>query len=275
MLGPTAASVLGVLPQACGPFISPPVETSRMRALRLRLHPDPDTVHPMHEFVVRHDGFTRARLLAQGDRRPSGGDGDGDAGGTAGDGDAGGTADEPQALLFHVEGSDPTREAYAAALRDTDSVADFELDRRDDVLYAYVLEARSPFDTRLAATFSRLRLVTVPPVEFVADRTIRLTVVGGASAVQSAVEALPAAIEAEVRRIGGFDGSVVDSSPAAALTTRQREAVAAAVDAGYYGATREGSVAAVAETLGCSTGTAAEHLRKAEARVMRAVVGER
>lgn len=78
-----------------------------------------------------------------------------------------------------------------------------------------------------------------------------------------------------MRRIGGLDGAVVDSSPAATLTTRQREAVAAAVDAGYYGATREGSVAAVAETLGCSTGTAAEHLRKAEARVMRAVVGER
>ncbi|WP_318568493.1 helix-turn-helix domain-containing protein [Salinigranum marinum] len=237
-----------------------------MRALRLRLHPDPDAIHPMHEFVIRHDGFTRARLLAEGERRPGGSDGNDDVDEMA---------DEPQALLFHVEGSDPAREAYAAALRDTDSVAEFELDRRGDVLYAYVLEARSPFDTRLAATFTRLQLVIVPPVEFVADRTIRLTVVGGASAVQSAVEALPAAVEAEVRRIGGFDGAVVDSSPAAALTTRQREAVAAAVDAGYYGATREGSVAAVAETLDCSTGTAAEHLRKAEARVMRAVVGER
>jgi hypothetical protein len=219
----------------------------------------------MHEFVVRHEGYARSRLVAEDDRRP----GDGHATSSLDDAD-----DEPRALLFHVEGPDPRRDAYADGLRDTDSVVDFELDRRGRTLYAYVLEDRSPFDERLAATFSRLRLVVVPPVDFAADRSIRLTVVGSASAVQSAVSAVPERIETDVRRVGGFDGTVVDPTGGAALTERQREAVEAAVESGYYGATREGSVAAVAETLNCSTGTAAEHLRKAEARVMRAVVGE-
>jgi predicted DNA binding protein len=220
----------------------------------------------MHEFVVRHEGYTRSRLVVEDGRRPGVGDD------TSPPDDA---DDEPRALLFHVEGPDPRRDAYADALRDTDSVVDFELDRRGRTLYAYVLEDRSPFDERLAATFSRLRLVIVPPVDFAADRSIRLTVVGSASAVQSAVSAVPEHIETDVRRVGGFDATVVDPTGGAALTERQREAVEAAVESDYYGATREGSVAVVAETLNCSTGTAAEHLRKAEARVMRAVVGER
>ena len=243
-----------------------------MKSLRLRLHPDAEAIHPMHEFVARREGFSRSRLLASGERRwgrdPADEDGD-----EVGDRDGDGRT--ARGSLFHVEGSNPEREPYAAALRDTDGVADFELDRRGDVLYLYVLETRSPFDARLATTFSRLRLVVVPPVDFVADRTIRLTVVGSADAVASAVEALPEGVDREVRRVGGFDGTVVDPSPSAALTARQREAIEAAVTVGYYGSTREGGVDDVADRLGCATGTAAEHLRKAEARVMRAVVGER
>ncbi|WP_380679875.1 helix-turn-helix domain-containing protein [Salinigranum sp. GCM10025319] len=257
-----------------------------MKSLRLRLHPDAEAIHPMHEFVARHDGFARSRLLASGERRGDGTPDDEDAEDAAekaedaaedADADTDGGVDEERARasLFHVEGPNPAREPYAAALRDTEGVVDFELDRRGDVLYLYVLETRSPFDARLAATFARLRLVVVPPVDFVSDRTIRLTVVGGASAVASAVEALPEGVDTEVRRVGGFDGTIVDPSPSAALTARQREAVEAAVAVGYYGATREGGVDDVADRLGCATGTAAEHLRKAEARVMRGVVGER
>jgi hypothetical protein len=239
-----------------------------MKSLRLRLHPDAEAIHPMHEFVARHEGYSRSRLLASGERRGSGP-------GAIDEADRSGEEGTARGALFHVEGSNPEREPYAAALRDTDGVAGFELDRCGDVLYLYVLETRSPFDARLAATFARLRLVVVPPVDFVADRTIRLTVVGTADAVASAVEALPEGIDREVRRVGGFDGTVVDPSPSAALTARQREAIEAAVAVGYYGATREGGVDDVADRLGCATGTAAEHLRKAEARVMRGVVGER
>jgi predicted DNA binding protein len=231
-----------------------------VKSLRLRLSPTADARHPMHGFVVRREGFSRARLVAEGESRSDRLDAD--------DG-----PDGPQALLFHIEGTDPDREAYAAALSDVESVTDFALDRRHDVLYAYVLEHRSPFDRRLTATFSRLDLVVVPPVDFVADGSIRLTVVGRADAVQSAVTAVPPAIDTDVRRVGEFETGVVASSNTAGLTTRQREAVEAAVDVGYYGSPREGDVGAVATALGCSTGTAAEHLRKAEARVMRTLVG--
>ncbi|MFD1515154.1 helix-turn-helix domain-containing protein, partial [Halomarina rubra] len=56
------------------------------------------------------------------------------------------------------------------------------------------------------------------------------------------------------------------------LTTRQTEAVVAAVRVGYFATPRTGTVADVASTLDCSPATAAEHLRKAQAKVMQALV---
>ncbi|MEA5408165.1 helix-turn-helix domain-containing protein [Haloarculaceae archaeon H-GB2-1] len=56
------------------------------------------------------------------------------------------------------------------------------------------------------------------------------------------------------------------------LTDRQLEAVRAAVEAGYYEPTRDGTVTDVADELGCAPGTAAEHLRRAESKVMKQVV---
>ncbi|MCJ0619826.1 helix-turn-helix domain-containing protein, partial [Haloarcula hispanica] len=77
----------------------------------------------------------------------------------------------------------------------------------------------------------------------------------------------------DVREVGEYDSRRLDTG--AALTDRQFEAVAAAVDCGYYADPREGSVDDVADELGCAPGTAAEHLRKAEAHVMADVLEQR
>lgn len=61
---------------------------------------------------------------------------------------------------------------------------------------------------------------------------------------------------------------------ASALSERQSEAVTVALDLGYYETPREATVAEVAERLDCAPGTAAEHLRKAEAALVRRVIGE-
>ena len=49
-----------------------------------------------------------------------------------------------------------------------------------------------------------------------------------------------------------------------ALSDRQFEATAVAVELGYYETPREATVANVADRIDCAPGTAAEHLRKAE-----------
>jgi predicted DNA binding protein len=56
------------------------------------------------------------------------------------------------------------------------------------------------------------------------------------------------------------------------LTDRQREAVEAANDLGYYEIPREASQEDVAERIGCAASTAAEHLRKAETKLLRSIL---
>jgi hypothetical protein len=220
-----------------------------MKSLRLRLELDETTVHPMHEFVCRHDGFTRSRLLHW---NPDVG--------------------QSNSMIFHVEGDDP--EAYEATLADVDAVDAFHLSVRDaGSFYVYVRETQRDTDAQLIAAYMGGNLVVVPPIEYRSDRSMVFSLVGTAAAVQAAVDRTPDGIGVDVLRATDYDAGTID--PLLRITPRQREAVTVAVDVGYYGATREGSVADVAETLGCSTGTAAEHLRKAEAEIMSRAVDRR
>ncbi|WP_255190928.1 helix-turn-helix domain-containing protein [Natronobeatus ordinarius] len=54
-----------------------------------------------------------------------------------------------------------------------------------------------------------------------------------------------------------------------ALTERQREVLQAALEVNYYETPRRATAADVADHLGCTASTASEHLREAEARVIR------
>jgi predicted DNA binding protein len=58
------------------------------------------------------------------------------------------------------------------------------------------------------------------------------------------------------------------------LSERQREAIAVAVDRGYYEIPRQMSHEDVAAAVDCAPSTAAEHLRKAESKLLQSVVGD-
>jgi predicted DNA binding protein len=94
--------------------------------------------------------------------------------------------------------------------------------------------------------------------------------VGPGETVQRALDALPDDITTDVRKVGEYASRRLDT--AATLTERQFAAVSAAVECGYYDDPRRGSTEAVAAALDCAPSTAAEHLRKAEARVMERLV---
>jgi predicted DNA binding protein len=74
----------------------------------------------------------------------------------------------------------------------------------------------------------------------------------------------------DVRAVGEYLAGRIDER--LELTQRQLDAVEAAVETGYYSATREATMEAVADRLDCAPGTAAELLRRAERTVMSAVV---
>ena len=225
-----------------------------MKYVRLALDQDPEVRHPMHQFVVAHEGYEVSRLLEVSYSRWDADDGFG-----------------IQTALFHVTGS-PV-EPYEAALRGTEEVIDYELSRRDDdSFYLYVRGEHTDADDRLVEAFSRQGLVLMMPIEFRADGTMRLTVIGPGDTVQRALDELPPEFDVDVRSIGEYDARYFVTG--GDLTDRQYEAVEAAVECGYYEEPRRGSVSDVAAELGCAPGTAAEHLRRAESSVMADLVSE-
>ncbi|WP_255150842.1 helix-turn-helix domain-containing protein [Halorarius halobius] len=216
-----------------------------MKYLRLTLRVDSALRHPVHQRIGESDEIDRDLLLA---------------GNTATDG--------WDTLLFYVEGD---RGAYRDALEATDRVAEYELtEPSDGGFYAYLKDEGDPLDELMFEAFSRTGLVLVPPVEFFEGGRATLTVLGDPDRLQELLDDLPDGVDATVDRIGEYDERAPLFDPG--LTSRQREAVAAAVDAGYYEVPRSGTVADVADRIGCAAGTADEHLRKAERAVMRELV---
>ncbi len=168
--------------------------------------------------------------------------------------------------LHYVEG-DPA--GYTESLAAIDEVIDFDVTRTgDDAFYAYhqcVVEggARELFET-----FTRGSLLMVPPVEYGRDGTVTFSLFGEPAEIGAALDGVPDPIEVDVLSVGGMEGT--PEVTAATLSERQREAIEVAIDLGYYDVPREADHEAVAEAIGCAPSTAAEHLRKAESKVLRA-----
>ncbi|WP_251343367.1 helix-turn-helix domain-containing protein [Haloplanus halophilus] len=216
-----------------------------MKYARLRIHHDPDSLHPMHAFEMAHDRIESAELLHWNT-----------------------VLDGTNTFVFRIRG-DP--EPFRAKLESREVTVDYSLTPAvEGAFYCCVRDRVTSADEGYIDAFARGTLVVIPPIRFAPDGTTALTVVGTPTDVEAAVEGLPDGLRATVRSVGPYRRRV--GEPSARLTDRQREAVAAAVACGYYDSPREGSVADVAAALDVAPGTAAEHLRKAEATVMESVV---
>jgi hypothetical protein len=218
-----------------------------VRSIRARLTLPDEYVHPMHAFVADTEGFERTRLLHW---NPSVG--------------------ETNTLVFHVLGDDPA--AYGSALESVPTVVDYDLSDSPETtgFHLAVQEDQRAADARLTSAFVGTGVVVVAPVVYRGDRTIDVALVGTAESVGTAFDHLPEALDVTVEWVGGYDGRFGD--PTVALSPRQREALSVAVELGYYGDPRDAAVADVAAELDCASTTAAEHLRKAEAVVLRRAV---
>lgn len=169
----------------------------------------------------------------------------------------------PVALLFLVRGD---REAVADAIAATDAVLDHEIVSVDDEsFYLYVTDEPTELAWAVFQTLNQRGLVAVPPVVY-ADGAITLSLLGDPETLQAVVDEMPAPIDATVEQVGTAISPI--ATPASVLSPRQREALAAGVAVGYYDVPRSAGHEAVAEALDCAPSTAAEHLQKAEARVV-------
>lgn len=174
----------------------------------------------------------------------------------------------PTGFLVRLRG-DARR--FESVLREDPHVRDFELlPITDSECYGFVESEGTTAARGLFENFTRGSLMTVPPVTWNSDGTSSFTLVGAEADIQAAVDGVPDAVDVTVEAVGGTDVTaegVVDR-----LSPRQREAVEIALALGYYDVPREATSEAVARELGCAPSTAAEHLQKAEATVLSALL---
>ncbi|WP_238717466.1 helix-turn-helix domain-containing protein [Natronorubrum halophilum] len=173
--------------------------------------------------------------------------------------------------LFYLIGD---RERYKQHIAGAEGTVDYNITPVDDSsFYAYVQEREKEIFKRFRTAFQKPSVVVVPPLAYRPNGRVDFNVVGKPEDLAGILDRLPDEITAEVSEIGEYD--VRPSVPAADLTARQREALRAAVEVGFYEYPRTGSVADVAEILDCATSTASNHLQKAEARLVRRFIGNR
>ncbi|MFC3477858.1 helix-turn-helix domain-containing protein [Halobacterium litoreum] len=214
-----------------------------MKRVTLSVAYPPELIHPLHREVVARDAATRADLLTWG----------------------------PVGSATGLSWFDADRDATAALLDAVPQMADVSLVAGDGGTYAFTRQTEYGFADELLELVVEADAAFVPPLSFREDRTARFEAVGESDALAAFYEALAGVLDASVEAVHDFrrGGTPAD------LTTRQRDALAAAVDLGYYEVPREASVADVADAIDCSSSTAGELLRRAERVVVRdAVAGE-
>ncbi len=178
-------------------------------------------------------------------------------------------SDPPTGFLFRIRGRYETLEPE---LDESPHVEEYELlPLTDRECYCFITGEATPGSRQLFENFTRGSLLTVPPVSLNPDGTSTFTLVGTQADIQAAVEGIPDPVTVTVEEVGGE--RVATDSVVGALSPRQREAVEVALALGYYDVPRESTIDDIADELDCATATAAEHLRKAESKVVSSLFG--
>lgn len=145
-------------------------------------------------------------------------------------------------------------------LDDIDSVEDWECIAEKEDSYIYLLEVTA-LDMPESATLDHEDLVGMCDPT-VSDRGILLSLVGSQEAIRAMIRNFEeAGIAPDLHRLGEYDGG---ERTLDALTDRQLEILRAAYDMGFYEVPREVSIEDIADEIGIESGTAAEHLQRAE-----------
>lgn len=217
-----------------------------MRYLEITASPSPKVTPPVFDLIARSAAIEESRVL---DWNLS-------------------TADVVT-VFYAIRGDSHSFEDGA---RNVDALTDFEVAVIDDGFFHALLTidgSQIPLLRELLSTMSRPGLVILTPVVYRGGQ-VRIRLVANSGILQSTVERLPSAVDVTVREIGSMPSPA--TTPHATLTDKQREAVQVALDLGYYETPSAVNHEEIAARLGCAPSTASEHLKKAEARLVRATM---
>lgn len=170
--------------------------------------------------------------------------------------------------LFVVHAIEGDVDAFRSILETTPEVRAFEFVRRTDrSCYVAIRDATTDSLRDALSQYAEAPVSVVPPLVY-GDGTLTYSLLGARGAIDPLLEAAQDAFDVTVETIGGL--ATLPALAGSGLSPRQREALETALELGYYDVPRSASHDQVADRLGCAPSTAAEHLRKAEATVIRA-----
>lgn len=210
---------------------------SYMQRVAFRAQYPDEMLHPFHRRITTTDGVGRAKLLMWG----------------------------PMSTVSTLTWFDASSDVVADVFEVVESTTATELVPGDGGTYAFVHQAAYEFPDVLLELVAESRVVYLPPISFFEDGRVAFEVAGQSDYLAAFHERLADFADVTIEHVREFDRW---GSPAT-LTDRQAAALDAAVDLGYYDVPRSGGVTDVAERLDCSSSTAGELLRRAEASVIR------
>ena len=172
-------------------------------------------------------------------------------------------------ILHYVVGD---ADAFEAAVGEIPEVLDYDIVRAgEDAFYVYIRDATTDALAELFGPITRGGLVVIPPIRYHEDGTVTFSLFGPDAEMQMALENVASPVDVTVEEISGLGATAVTAETH--LSERQREAIEAAYELGYYEVPREADHTDVAAIIDCAPSTAAEHLRKAESKLVASLFG--
>lgn len=208
-----------------------------MKQVYFRVTPPREELLPVHQAISSTDELGNAVLLS------------------------GGVNPEDPTELFSIKGS---QEIVMSALTDQSGIRSVEcLSVEDGETYVYVRENEQ--ERTIAEVFTMGTLVVTLPIRFRTDGSVELTVLGAGSDLQEALGVVRDIADVTVLKVS--DGWSNRSQ--GSLTERQRAVLQTAYEAGYYDYPRTATQDDVAAAMDITGSTVAEHLRNAEATLVK------
>jgi len=162
---------------------------------------------------------------------------------------------------------DADADATASVVRVVDSLVEKELVEDGDGTYAFLRQDGYEFAPAVLDAIAAAHVVFLPPVVFLDTGDVRFEAVGEAAALGRVHEALTDLGDVAIEQVHEFERTASPSR----LTDRQRDALEAAVAAGYYEIPATGP-SKTSPRPSTRSSTAGELVRKAEAAVIREFV---
>ena len=215
-----------------------------MRQYELRLSPREGWFHPFEERIDRREGVERVaihriRLCPDG----------------------------LGVMLYELAGD---RERVAALVDDELGSLGYQLEEYDGRIFVCSRFVPNETVAELLRVTRDFRVFLDPPVTYVRDGDLKVTLFATESSFQRARSVVPDDVEVTLESKRSFDPE--ENVFLAKLTPKQRRLFETAIELGYYGSPRETTYEEIGRELGIAGGTVGEHLRKLEAKLVDHVV---